>query len=286
MNPLDLLLVTTELGVAMNAEQLHARFARMGARLKLIELFSRDRQAFDRPLTLDVHSDANGEYFAIGIHYPGRVELDVVDLRRRDEHLLLRGREQHGEHHFLCGRDERHWFVAAIPEARGAISSVLAAMEALKPPEVLEAQRHQGVKGKDRQRRKNAAYVRQGEWFFLPAPALHVDKKQVLFNEPLSRGAGNKPHWAEFLFRRGGEAVYVCDQYPQGVRPATYLAMLRERPRIKSWSWRYMVRNPEAFVKGEVSHPDHKTIDLQVWHKVVMNTEGQAQAMKHVVFLD
>ena len=38
--------------------------------------------------------------------------------------------------------------------------------------------------------------------------------------------------------------------------------------------------------KGAISHPDHKTIHLHVWHKVVMNTEGQAQAMKHVVFLD
>ena len=31
---------------------------------------------------------------------------------------------------------------------------------------------------------------------------------------------------------------------------------------------------------------DHKTILLQVWHKVVMNTEGQSKAMRHVVFLD
>jgi hypothetical protein len=47
-----------------------------------------------------------------------------------------------------------------------------------------------------------------------------------------------------------------------------------------------MVRNPEAYVKGKISHEDHKTIVLQVWHRVVMNTEGQSQAMRHVVFLD
>jgi hypothetical protein len=270
----------------MNAEQLRARFARMGARLKLSELFRRDRQRVNQPLTLDVRSDVDGEYFDIRLHHPGWVELEVVDLRRREQHLLLRAREQRGVHHYLCGHDERHWFVAAIPEASGAVAGVPAAMEALKPPEVLEAQRRQGVKGKDLQRRKNAAYVRQGEWFFLPAPTLHVDKEQVLHHEPLSRGAGSKPHWAEFLFRRGGEAVYVCDQHPGGVSPETYHALLRQRPRIKSWNWQYRVRNPEAFVKGEITHPDHKTIDLHVWHKVVMNTEGQAQAMKHVVFLD
>ena len=31
---------------------------------------------------------------------------------------------------------------------------------------------------------------------------------------------------------------------------------------------------------------DHETIALFVWHKVAMNTEGQARAMRHVVFLD
>jgi hypothetical protein len=200
--------------------------------------------------------------------------------------LLLRAREQRGEHHYLCGHDEQHWFVAAIPEASGPLTSVAAAMEALKPPEVLEAQRRQGVKGKDRQRRKNAAYVRQGEWFFLPAPALHVEKREVLLNEPLSRGEGSKPHWAEFLYRRGGEAVYVCAQHPQGIRPDAYFEMIRARPRVKSWNWRRMMRNPEAFVKGAISHPDHKTVHLHVWHKVVMNREGESQAMEHVVFLD
>ena len=52
------------------------------------------------------------------------------------------------------------------------------------------------------------------------------------------------------------------------------------------WNWRYMVRNPEAYVKGAIRHPDHKTIVLHVWHRVTMNTEGQSEAMQHVVFLD
>jgi len=268
----------------MNADKLQARFARMGARLNLGELAGAERQR--RPLTLDVRADADGEYFDIRMRAGGGVELEVVDVRRRERHLLLRAREWGSAHHFLCGHDEQHWFVAAIPESAGAIANVGIAMEALKPREVLDAQRRQGIKSKDRRRRKNAAYARQGEWFFLPAPRLHVEKDRVLLNEPLSRGAGSKPHWAEFLYRRVGEYVYVSDQYPQGVRPAEYHDMVRRRPRIKDRNWRYMVRNPEAFVKGAISHPDHKTIYLHVWHKVVMNTEGQAQAMRHVVFLD
>ena len=47
-----------------------------------------------------------------------------------------------------------------------------------------------------------------------------------------------------------------------------------------------MRRNPEAYVKGHLRHDDHATIRLDVWHRVVLNTEGQARAMRHVVFLD
>ena len=47
-----------------------------------------------------------------------------------------------------------------------------------------------------------------------------------------------------------------------------------------------MRRNARAYVKGKISHPDHKTIELYVWHMVVMNTEGQSEAKQNVVFLD
>jgi hypothetical protein len=270
----------------MNAEVLAARFARMGARLRLGELTGKESDRRGRVITLDIGMDDAGEFFDIRLLPKARVELEVADLRRREQHLLLHAHGEGGRHFYLCGHDERHWFVAAVPERVGLVTNVLAAMEALKPPEVLEAQRRQGIKGKDRQRRKNAAYVRQGEWFFLPAPKVRVNNKAVLRNEPLSRGNGSKPHWAEFLFRRGGEAVYVCDELPQGVTVEQYARLLRDRPRAKSWKWRRMVRNPEAFVKGSIGHPDHKTIGLHVWHKVVMNTEGQSEAMRDVVFLD
>jgi hypothetical protein len=267
----------------MNGEILKSKFARMGARLRVHEV---TRSTRDQPLAIDVRSDGDSEFFDIGLRKPAKVELAVIDLRRHEKHLLLQAREGVGRHLFLCGHDESHWFVAAVPESADAVTNVFGAMEALKPQEVLEAQRRQGIKGKDRFRRKNAAYVRQGEWFFLPAPKLHVDKKQILHNEPLSRGTGSKPHWAQFLYRKGGETVYVCDDYPQGLTWSEYRALLRERPRAKAWNWRQMQRNPEAYVRGSIRHEDHKTIHLFVWHKVLMNTEGQSQAMQHVVFLN
>ncbi|MGE3807867.1 MAG: hypothetical protein AB7K24_24650 [Gemmataceae bacterium] len=260
---------------------LQSRFERMGARLKVGTGGRREQ-----PLALDIQSDAAGEYFDVRLRPKKITELEVVDLRPRVRHLLLQATGDTGRHYFLCGHDEMHWFVAGIPEAAGALTNVFAAMEALKPPEVVEAQRRQGIKGKNLQRRKNAAYVRQGEWFFLPMPRLHVKKEDVLQHEPLSRGNSSKPHWAEFLYRKGGEAVYVCPVHPQGLRHHEYFELLRKKPRAKTWTWQRMFRNPEAYIKGCISHPDHQTICLQVWHKVLMNTENQSQAMQHVVFLD
>jgi hypothetical protein len=47
-----------------------------------------------------------------------------------------------------------------------------------------------------------------------------------------------------------------------------------------------MRRNSGVYVRGRVSHPDHRTIHLNGWHQVVMNTETQAPAMRNVAFLD
>src|SRR5262245_13104635 len=183
----------------MNVDMLRTRFARMGARLRVNELMRVMGPRGEQTLSLDVRSDDEGEYFDIRMRHEAPVELEVIDLQRRERHLLLAARESGSRDLYLCGHDERHWFVAGVPERRGAVNSVLGAMESLKPEEVLQAQRRQGIKGKELRRRKNAAYVRQGEWFFLPMPKLHVDKTEVLYNEPLSRGNGSKPHWADCL---------------------------------------------------------------------------------------
>jgi hypothetical protein len=156
----------------------------------------------------------------------------------------------------------------------------------LKPSEVQLAQGRKGVKGKARSRRKNAAYIRQGEWFFLPEYGLAVDEKLILRDEPLSRGNGGKPHWAELCFRTGGEMVYVCSRHPNGVTEDSYRRILANSAKAKGWGWRTMRRNPGVYVCGRIRHADHKTIVLHGWHRVLMNTENQAKAMKNVAFLD
>jgi hypothetical protein len=47
-----------------------------------------------------------------------------------------------------------------------------------------------------------------------------------------------------------------------------------------------MRRDPTAYARGKISHPDHATIRLPDWHRIEMNTENRSRAMAHVAFLD
>jgi hypothetical protein len=266
----------------MDTNLLHSKFARIGARLKVAGRPGlRSRTA---GFSLDVRADRKGEFFEVIAEPGGEAEVAVLDVQPADRHLLLLLREGKDKSKFLCGHDERHWFVAAVPEW-APVGTVRQAKEALKPAEVQAAQARRGLRAKARNRRKTAAYVRQGEWFFLPVPGFAVDEKLVLRDEPLRRGGG-KPHWAESCYRTGGETVYVCSRHPNGITEAQYKGILAGNPNAKRWGWRTMRRNPAVYVKGRIRHADHATIALHGWHKVLMNTEGQARAMRKVAFLD
>jgi hypothetical protein len=268
----------------MNTNSLDTKFARIGARLKLASRPSR-RSRTSSLFSLDVRADRKGEFFEIVRQAGTEAEIAVLDVRPADRHLLLLVRDGKDKSKFLCGHDERHWFVAGIPDS-ASVGTVSQAKEALKPAEVVSAQAGKRLKAKARNRRKNAAFVRQGEWFFLPLPGFVVDEKLVLRNEPLLRGNGGKPHWADFCYRTGGETVYVCSRHPNGVTVAEYKGILAGNPQAKGWGWRSMRRNPGVYVRGRVRHTDHATITLHGWHRVVMNTEGRSKAMRNVAFLD
>src|SRR6516165_3324999 len=213
----------------MNTKLLDIKFARIGARLKVADRPSR-RTPTVGVLSLDVQADRRGEFFEI-VRQPGaEAEIGVLDVQPADRHLLLLVRDGKDKSKFLCGHDESHWFVAGIPES-APVGTVRQAKEALKPAEVQTAQARQGLRANARNRRKNAAYRRQGEWFFLPVAEMLVDEKLVLRDEPLSRGNGGKPHWAEFCYRTGGEAVHVCSRHPSGVTQAQYLKIVAGNPK-------------------------------------------------------
>ena len=269
-------------------------FIRMGARIKQVEVAPQptgwwrvDSRRDDRPVVLDVKRDNRGSFFEVRTFKGSRQELLVLNAEPRKRHLLLLSRQfdaagrVEAKQKFLCGQDEGHWFVAAIPEDQ-PVSTVGGAQIALKPAEVRLREEALGITRKQSFRRRNAAFVRQGEWFFVPAKDVVADPMRLIRNEPLSRGGGGKAHWVELCYRSGGETVHVSRKYPRGLTGAEFGKL----PEAEKRGFQLMKRNATVYVRGEVSHPDHKTVYLHGWHRVFMNTENRSMAMRFLAFLD
>ncbi len=225
-------------------------------------------------------SDKSGEYFDIRVPQAQSIELQTLGMRPPARHLLLlvRGGDV-GQERYLCGHDERHWFASGVP---GSASTIAGAMRCLRPPEVEHLVQRRVKRAKNALRRRNEAFVRQGEWFFVPQAELDAPASLILRHEPLSRGDGGKSHCCEELFRDGGVPVYVCQKYPRGLAYDAYARVLERNADAKNWNWRVMRLNARVFARGKISHPDHKTIVLRFWHQVLMNNEHR----RGVVFLD
>lgn len=276
----------------MNAENIESKFAAMGARLKVREVPSQWQQgnrSWINPtdFTVDIRRDGDGEFFELRVptHLSDSLDVTVMQSEPKRRHLLLAVRKPEKDakpDRFLCGHDEREWFVAAVP---GGASSVRQAMDALQPQDVRAALARNSVSSRKRYARKNRAFRRQGEWFFVPEPSFAVNEKLILSNEPLRRGSG-KPHLVEEIFRSGGDTVHVCNRYPNGVTPDEYRDICQINPSAVRWPWRVMKRNPGVYARGTVRHSDHATITLPFWHRVIMNTETQSRTMANVAFLD
>jgi hypothetical protein len=252
----------------MSTELLTRRFAVIGARLDVEP----------GPWRGAPRLDVRDERFVLG--FTGRGEpsdAEVVQVAPADRHLLLLVRTAGAKSRFLCGHDERHWFVAAVPEDVRGVTGVRTAKAALQPPAVAEL----AAALPPRQRRRTPAFLRQGEWFFVPEPGLRVPEAWVLRNEPVGRPGGT-PHILREAHRRGGEAIYVRAGVDAVLTPDEYAALSRS----ERLGWMARVRDPEVFARGAVRHPDHATVALPGWHRVLMNTETRARAMRHVIFYD
>lgn len=268
----------------MNSETIANQFARMGARFRVMrpEDLPRRRQRMD--YALDLVTDQAGQCFEMQLsaEREAQLEINVLQCEPSDRHLLLLVKTPVAKDRFLCGHDEREWFVAAVP---GGASSVLQAKLALQPPGVGQSAAQAGLNLRQRTRRHNRAFIRQGEWFFVPMPRLVVSPSLILHNEPINR-SGGKPHWVAELYRAGGERVYVCPRFPSGLAEADYKRQLAQNPKARTWGWQQRVRNAGVYARGTVRHRDHATIALREWHQVLMNTESQSRTMANVAFLD
>jgi len=152
--------------------------------------------------------------------------------------------------YYLCGVDERQLFIAQLPKH---ITTVAGAHKLLKGAAVEFAE------GKAR-----GKTIRQGEWFFLNATPeeeaaikqglkdkkIHILKKQNIGRLTQAR-RGGKPHVAE-------EAILLS----AAVLKHGYTAQGRM----------------DVFVRGRISHPDHKSVQLAQWRRVLKNNESEPQA--------
>ena len=208
--------------------------------------------------------------------------LTVLQVQPQERHLVLLVRESKWKDRFLCGHDEREWFVAAV---RGNATTVAQAREALKPEVIRVAEVREGVRPRERQRRRNAASIRQGEWFFIPQPGMTVKPSEIVYREPIRRERG-KPHVVAELYRTGGVTVHTCPEHPNVFTEEAYRSLLARHPEAKQWAWSVIRRNVSVYARGTVRHPDHATITLPCWHQVLMNTENSTGQMGNVAFLD
>lgn len=186
---------------------------------------------------IDVAQRDHRESYVLRYPLNDTIDAKALDVKPHLRHLVLdvTGYWLPISGRYLCGHDEFHWFVAQLPFHRRT-ATVRGAMEMLKPLAVLRAQKRLGFKH-GRHRRKTAAYVRQGEWFFLPRPKMHVEESLCERNSQLVR-FGGKPHQVEWLFRSADEDF--------------------------------------TFVRGKVAHPDHATLNLEAWHRVEQNAERES----------
>jgi len=288
----------------MNTELMERKFKAMGADLHVERMTERTgrfwtggrlvRMAPDGrpPYTVNVVSAKKTKRESFEIRWNPSLRRSpgfrVLDARPAERHLLLLARwtEAGGAQNvdrFLCGHDERFWFAAAVPDRP---STVAEAFDALKPAAVLRSQASQRVKTKARNRRRNPVFVRQGEWFFVPAPDLLAPESLILRKEPIRRGRG-KPHMLECAYRLEGTMVWVCPAYPDGLVAGKYRALVNRDPSRRNLPWRQMARDAIVYARGRVTHPDHKTVVLQGWHRVFPNREAESSATGgSLVFLD
>jgi hypothetical protein len=144
------------------------------------------------------------------------------------------------ERRLLIGMDERHLFVAQIDGGeRRKATTVRDAHTQLAPA---------GIPGTDRERKKKGI-KRQGEWFFLPTTA---QERQEIASAIKVIGVQKKVP----VGPSGRGRSHVIDERVVVLRPDG-----STRP---------------VFARGRLRHPDHRTLKLQEWHRVLMNTEDRS----------
>lgn len=159
------------------------------------------------------------KYWAERNGVPGRIvrETDRAFVVERSTPASLR--------RYLCGLDERHYFIAQFENG----TTVKDAHRRLKPAEVVEAERS-----------RPGRTLRQGEWFFLPVPSYDrrgLDSAKA--RRFASLGGNGRPHVADEVVVLNGRT------YARGaVRHPDHKTLVLD-------DWRIVHRNAEVRPEGD-----------------------------------
>ncbi len=208
------------------------------------------------------------EVFFISLKKP-IIELQVLQTRKDINHLLLmvKDNEIGTQEKFLCGFDERHWFLVGVDDN---VRNVDHAMLSLKPALVDIQQKIKKIKRKNINKRHNKAFIRQGEWFFISS-RISINTQNYIMYKNHSLGNG---HVCDEVCETVIETYFHSKHAPKGLLKGNYKRFLEKHPHIHpNKGWWTSIMYFDRYARGHVRHKDHKTIYLNGWHIVLKNRQ-------------
>jgi hypothetical protein len=170
------------------------------------------------------------------------VPEDAVIVRENHAFRWIVQHTQGRARHFLCGMDEAHLFIALLPEAARSVREAHACLRDALVDELEE--------------RAPQPTIRQGEWFFVAVPEAEQREVSYLARKVL-----------RVVRRRGiAEAARIARVGRPHV--ADEVLVVRGIPDASGDT------SERVYVRGAVEHPDHATIVLDAWRRVVPNRES------------
>lgn len=181
----------------------------------------------------------------------GLQRSDLARVQPKDGVLIVKRKTPADIRYFLMGVDERQLFIAQLTRSATTVEGA----------RKLLGNTVQFAEGK----RRGSSIDRQGEWFFLETTREQreaidklIRKNVIQVRNKVAIGAfmnrGGNPH-------RADELVHFQDT--EGRLAARHPEMLN-----------FPVRERKVFIKGKVTHQDHKTVHFHQWREVVANNEG------------
>lgn len=234
------------------------KFERIGATIVVVA----DRSVTNFDLNIST-TPKYGEHFRLRRNPATAPDFRVLQANRIARHLLLHAPGEDGGQRFLCGHDERHWFVATIKDR---VTTITDARRSLLPDFLKDANLSADLLA----RRHTDAFKRQGEWFFIPTDRT-FDGVPIHHGEPLQRNGRSKPHIVSELIRFGGTDVVLWNG--KEYRASEWDALMKTPNFRPTGRVERRVKDPEVYVRGKVRHADHATLTLDRWHRVNVNNE-------------